>query len=144
LPYDINWSYSGSLTLSSLPGLSSTWNDSGPTTIDPQPAFNFVLVPLGLTDPTASATLNSGLSQFIGSSTFDLAAALQTTAGWYFTETSAGEFGNFNPYAGGTLQVTYDYTSTAVPEPTTMLAGAMLLLPFGIGTLRMLRKSRTA
>ena len=33
---------------------------------------------------------------------------------------------------------------TVVPEPTTMIAGAMLLLPFGATTLRMLRKNRTA
>jgi hypothetical protein len=33
---------------------------------------------------------------------------------------------------------------TAVPEPTTMIAGALLLLPFGASTLRMLRKNRTA
>jgi hypothetical protein len=33
---------------------------------------------------------------------------------------------------------------SAVPEPTTMVAGALLLLPFGMSTLRMLRKSRTA
>jgi hypothetical protein len=32
----------------------------------------------------------------------------------------------------------------AVPEPTTIIAGALLLLPFGASTLRMLRKSRTA
>ena len=31
-----------------------------------------------------------------------------------------------------------------VPEPTTMLAGALLLLPFGASTLRILRKNRTA
>jgi hypothetical protein len=31
-----------------------------------------------------------------------------------------------------------------VPEPTTMVAGALLLLPFGASTIRMLRKSRTA
>jgi hypothetical protein len=31
-----------------------------------------------------------------------------------------------------------------VPEPTTMIAGALLLLPFGASTLRMLRKKRTA
>ena len=31
-----------------------------------------------------------------------------------------------------------------VPEPTTMLAGALLLLPFGAITLRILRKTRTA
>jgi hypothetical protein len=33
---------------------------------------------------------------------------------------------------------------TPVPEPTTMVAGAMLLLPFWMSTLRMLRKSRVA
>src|ERR1035438_4266402 len=36
------------------------------------------------------------------------------------------------------------YNKTAVPEPTTMIAGALLLLPFGASTLRILRKSRTA
>ena len=32
----------------------------------------------------------------------------------------------------------------AVPEPTTMIAGALLLLPFGASTIRYFRKSRTA
>lgn len=37
------------------------------------------------------------------------------------------------------------FTSTsAVPEPTTVIAGAFLLLPFGASTVRLLRKSRTA
>jgi hypothetical protein len=31
-----------------------------------------------------------------------------------------------------------------VPEPTTMIAGALLLLPFGVSTLRILRKKYTA
>ncbi len=31
-----------------------------------------------------------------------------------------------------------------VPEPTTMIAGALLLLPFGVSTLRILRKNRVA
>jgi hypothetical protein len=31
-----------------------------------------------------------------------------------------------------------------VPEPTTMIAGALLLLPFGASTLRILRKKQTA
>jgi len=35
-------------------------------------------------------------------------------------------------------------TFTPVPEPTTVVAGAMLLLPFGMSTLRMFRKSRMA
>jgi hypothetical protein len=33
---------------------------------------------------------------------------------------------------------------TPVPESTTMIAGALLLLPFGVSTLRILRKNRTA
>ncbi|MBE0542201.1 MAG: hypothetical protein IH623_12510 [Verrucomicrobia bacterium] len=33
---------------------------------------------------------------------------------------------------------------TVVPEPTTVIAGALLLLPFGMSTLRMLRKNRQA
>jgi hypothetical protein len=34
--------------------------------------------------------------------------------------------------------------TVVVPEPSTYIAGALLLLPFGASTLRMLRKSRTA
>jgi hypothetical protein len=33
---------------------------------------------------------------------------------------------------------------SAVPEPTTMVAGALLLLPFGASTIRMLRKRQLA
>jgi hypothetical protein len=33
---------------------------------------------------------------------------------------------------------------TAVPEPTTMIAGALLLLPFGASTVRILRRNRMA
>jgi hypothetical protein len=36
--------------------------------------------------------------------------------------------------------LTGQFALTAVPEPTTLLAGALLLLPFGISTLRILRK----
>ena len=35
-------------------------------------------------------------------------------------------------------------TLTPVPEPTTMLAGALLLLPFGASTIRIIRNRRTA
>jgi len=31
-----------------------------------------------------------------------------------------------------------------IPEPTTVMAGALMLLPFGIGAIRSLRKDRTA
>jgi hypothetical protein len=35
-------------------------------------------------------------------------------------------------------------TVSPVPEPTTMIAGALLLLPFGASTIRLLRKNRAA
>ena len=41
------------------------------------------------------------------------------------------------PSSGASINV-----GTPVPEPTTMIAGALLLLPFGASTLRILRKSR--
>ncbi|MEI7941050.1 MAG: hypothetical protein WCK27_30620, partial [Verrucomicrobiota bacterium] len=46
---------------------------------------------------------------------------------------------------GGTYSspVNAEFLFTPVPEPTTMIAGALLLLPFGASTLRMLRR-RTA
>jgi hypothetical protein len=37
-----------------------------------------------------------------------------------------------------------EMTVNVVPEPSTCVAGALLLLPFGVSTLRMLRKKRTA
>ena len=54
--------------------------------------------------------------------------------GYFFT-------GTFN-YLNTSGSDTIDFT--AVPEPTTMIAGALLLLPFGASTLRVLRKNRTA
>ena len=47
--------------------------------------------------------------------------------------------GGYNPTTTGGAAI----TPTPVPEPTTMIAGALLLLPFGASTLRILRK-RTA
>ena len=38
----------------------------------------------------------------------------------------------------------WDISTIPVPEPTTVIAGALLLLPFKAGALRMLRQNRTA
>jgi hypothetical protein len=46
--------------------------------------------------------------------------------------------------AGGKSAYIDDVSVTPVPEPTTMIAGALLLLPFGASTLRILRKTRKA
>jgi hypothetical protein len=37
-----------------------------------------------------------------------------------------------------------DVRLVAVPEPNTIIAGALLLLPFGMSTVRFLRKQRAA
>jgi len=46
--------------------------------------------------------------------------------------------------ATGTADVYGTFLFTAVPEPTTIIAGALLLLPLGASTLRILRKNRVA
>ena len=38
----------------------------------------------------------------------------------------------------------FDVTTTAVPEPATVVAGALLLLPLGVSAIRILRKGRAA
>lgn len=53
-----------------------------------------------------------------------------------FKDISAG-----NSAYGATLD---NIQLTAVPEPTTVVAGVLMLLPFGVSTLRILRKTRTA
>jgi hypothetical protein len=50
-------------------------------------------------------------------------------------------------FANGSIQDTYSQNIQVlapVPEPTTMIAGALLLLPFGASTLRILRKRQMA
>jgi hypothetical protein len=44
----------------------------------------------------------------------------------------------------GPYVTSYSGSIAAVPEPTTVVAGVLLLLPFGASTLRILRKNRTA
>lgn len=47
-------------------------------------------------------------------------------------------------YSMGNLLAGTEITVNAVPEPTTMIAGGLLLLPFGINVLRSFRKNRTS
>jgi hypothetical protein len=66
--------------------------------------------------------------------------------------TFSGQYKNGNSVKSGTLDIgglsgwnifgKSDYSP--VPEPSTIVAGALLLLPFGISTLRILRKRPTA
>lgn len=52
-----------------------------------------------------------------------------------------GGYGN----VGGDLEVDFNYTAApAVPEPTTIISGMLMLLPFGASTLRIIRRNRMA
>jgi hypothetical protein len=60
----------------------------------------------------------------------------------YFSDrvTPAGTgFGGLNGLVGNDYETTVQFT-TAVPEPTTLVSGALLLLPFGSSAFRQLRK----
>jgi hypothetical protein len=66
-----------------------------------------------------------------------------TSVGTWNTGTGAGTEGypaGWDAASDANVQV----FGTPVPEPTTMIAGALLLLPFGASTLRILRKNRAA
>ena len=54
---------------------------------------------------------------------------------------------NLNSVNGGFIsisQVVQSFHQVPVPEPSTIIAGVLLLLPFGASTLRILRKRQTA
>jgi hypothetical protein len=66
-------------------------------------------------------------------------AVYQLFSGSYFS------LGSANIGSGWSLNTLNTADAPAlVPEPTTMVAGAMLLLPFGASTIRRMRKTRTA
>ena len=86
-------------------------------------AYNTYLNVLNGTSSAANVTANLGNGNVLRDALFVSSNGTQTTPG-----------------AGQDLI----WNVTAVPEPTTMVAGALLLLPFGMSTLRFLRKNRTA
>jgi hypothetical protein len=51
---------------------------------------------------------------------------------------------NFGSVQDGLSQNVPILSPVPVPEPMTMIAGALLLLPFAASTLRMVRKNRRA
>jgi hypothetical protein len=71
----------------------------------------------------------------------DLSSALGSTANW--TKAANGAYGveDMTLNAPGQAQ---DQLVVAVPETTTVIAGLLLLLPFGASALRILRRNRAA
>lgn len=82
------------------------------------------------------------------------AAALTTAIGWLNSALGSDGTGAHTTYSGnvlyssdlnanGTKAQEMLYMPTPVPEPTTVLAGVMLLLPFGASAIRHVRKQKT-
>jgi hypothetical protein len=69
---------------------------------------------------------------------------------WSYVTETAQNGGSFDasqyldPGVHGSIQSATFWSTVVVPEPTTMIAGALLLLPFGASTLRILRKRQMA
>ncbi len=132
---------SGSLVNAAL-GLDATWGSSQSLT-----SGSFVAGPgftqgsLPFTFNTAASTAGVPVAGFTGAGDYVLTVTGSSTA------TSSGSpgfplFYGFYGNVGGNLEVDYNYSP--VPETTTLLAGALLLLPLGVSTLRVLRKNRAA
>jgi hypothetical protein len=62
------------------------------------------------------------------------------TGGWNFTQYTDTWLDPVNNCSQGLIW----NNTTPVPEPTTLIAGALLFLPFGASTLRFVRKNRSA
>jgi hypothetical protein len=113
---------------------------------------------LSLLDSTGAAIYTSNVKtdtegsvhfgQFFSNTDFPSLPASVTFSGLHYV-------GTVNYYVDPTVTVrTYDdpafyfsagsYTTTPVPEPTTMVAGALLLLPFGLSAVRHLRNRKQA
>jgi type VI secretion system secreted protein VgrG len=81
----------------------------------------------------SSATLGTGTS-FNGTILANTSIALNTGANMFGRALALN----------GAVTLDNNNITVPVPEPTTMIAGALLLLPFGASTLRRMRKTRTA
>jgi hypothetical protein len=113
---------------------------------------------LSLLDSTGAAIYTSNMKtdtegsahfgQFFSNTEFPSLPASVTFSGLHYV-------GTVNYYVDPTITVrTYNdpafyfsaasFTTTAVPEPTTMVAGALLLLPFGFSAVRNLRNRKQA
>ena len=91
--------------------------------------------------------------QFFSNTDFPSLPASVTFSGLHYVGTLNAYLVDANNDPAVTVRTYYDpafyfsagsYTTTPVPEPTTMVAGALLLLPFGLSAVRNLRNRKQA
>jgi len=78
-----------------------------------------------------------------GASSFGGALVVGGISQFFYLNTTATGFTSGIGHIQDTFQANGP-TLAPVPEPSTVVAGALMLLPFGIGAIRSLRKDRTA
>ena len=90
----------------------------------------------GMTDPENGADLSSLINAIL--------PQLEIDTGLTLAQLEANGNGDYGVVALNLKDGIYQPQLARVPEPTTVIAGALLLLPFGASTLRILRRNRMA
>ena len=119
--------------------------DSGSSSLD-RANWSDVLT---FSEPDSMATLTSyegsDAATFWNQGTW---AAFVPSDNAVYIEETVGPYTIYNAFNDDSgASITYQITPqihNVVPEPTTMIVGVLLLLPFGVSTLRILRKSHAA
>jgi len=116
----------------------ATWNLNTSTAIP-----NFWSVNDG-TDTFTFALLSSTIVQQASGFVSVSGAGIVTATGpiSYSATGINWNFSSQDPAVDG--KFTFSASASTVPEPSTVVAGALLLLPFGISTVRILRKNKNA
>jgi hypothetical protein len=101
----------------------------------PTDEFSFTLTSI---TEVSFTTAYGGFAEFTGTGYFVDSTGTYADTDATFTLGTTGE-------AGGAESDNFSMSTVApVPEPTTFIAGAAMLLPFGVGAFRSLRKDRKA
>ena len=91
--------------------------------------FVFNLASSSITSRSGNSVTVNGLGYVTGTGTTTYDSTLMS---WSFTTQDPSTTKGF----------TFSASTSSVPEPSTVVAGALLLLPFGVSTLRILRRSK--
>jgi hypothetical protein len=153
--YNQNWTYgptsvtgdpsAGMLIVNGAPtgGPTTVWQGTLSSPLIAGQSYTFSVMVASLypvSEPTLSFSIGSTP---IGSTTLSGAGTWSTFTKSFVAGSGLPSFIDLNTELNGNDFVVSEISITPVPEPTTMIAGALLLLPFGASTLRILRR-RTA
>ena len=102
-------------------------------------------------------TLQASMGDFSQDFTFDTTGKTEENMGWIEETATFVATGNVlsfqdlslidggpSPYGAALDNVSLVAVPAPIPEPSTVIAGVMMLLPFGVGAIRSLRKERAA